>query len=485
MSTWPALREARSAFLAEGQAPSGGAAPGDHLQAVYQLWLPGHQLERLEAPWRDPYSFQPIVEPRVNFAGWPFGAVFWPLHRLLGTVGAWNAFVLLSYAGAGLLTFAWLRSLGLGRPAALAGGLVFALAPYRVAQLSAGHLLAPVSMLLPLALWALEKRRTRVAAIALASIPLSGQVHLALGAIPFVLLLATVRGRLLPGALAAAAATAAGLGVYAASIRGSVGAGGRSFAQVERYSAELADLVSRDVRHGLESFALLGWLTPLLALGGLGLLAARRSGLALALGLGAVVPVVLALGGNLPLYEPLWRRLPGLHETRVPERLLPIACLCLAALAAFALERLRRPALIAAAVLALGLDLRLGVEAFSPTAADEGNAAYAALRAEPTGALLELPAFLPGDQRGSVYLLYATRAPRPRLLGYSTVAPPEADRLARRLRSLECGGTLPPRGLGVGPIVVHLAAYDEAGRPPACAAALTRSLLGQGYGLVA
>ena len=93
----------------------GAAAPGDHLQATWQLWLPGHQLGRGESPIRDPYSFRPEAEPRVNFAGWPFGLPFWPLHALLGSVGAWNVFVLLGYVGAGGLTFLWLRSLGLPR----------------------------------------------------------------------------------------------------------------------------------------------------------------------------------------------------------------------------------------------------------------------------------------------------------------------------------------------------------------------------------
>jgi len=451
-STWPALEESRSSFLAEGRPGGGEAAPGDHLQALYQLWLPGHQLERGEAPWRDPYSFAGSVEPRPSFAGWPFGLVLWPLHRLLGSVGAWNAFVLLTYVGSGLLAFVWLESLGVGRPAALAGGLVFALAPYRAAQLSAGHLLAPVSMLLPLALWALERRRTLVAVAALASIPLAGQVHLALGAIPFFVLYAACRRRLVPGALAGLGAVAAGLLVYWTAIRGTVGEGGRSFAQVERYSAELADLVSRDVRHGLEAFALLGWLTPGVALVGLTLLAARRSRLALALGLGAAVPIVLALGANTPAYEPLWRHLPGLHDTRVPERLLPIAALCLAGLAAFALERVRHAAVTALAVIALGLDLRLGVDLFRPTAADEANAAYAALRAQPSGRLLELPPYLPDDQRGSSYLYYALQAPRERLLGYSTVAPPAADGLARSLARSPCAGAA---GLGVRYVVVH------------------------------
>ena len=190
--------------MAEGRPGRGEAAPGDHLQSAYLLWLPGHQLARAEAPWLDPYSFQPAVEERVSFAGWPFALVFGPLQALLGTVGAWNAFLLLTYVGAGAATFLWLRELDVSRTAALAGGLVFALAPYRAAQLSAGHMLAPVSLLLPLALWALERRLTVVAAVALASIPLSGQVHLALGAIPFFLLYAVCRGRRVEGAVGSA-----------------------------------------------------------------------------------------------------------------------------------------------------------------------------------------------------------------------------------------------------------------------------------------
>ena len=54
------------------------------------------------------------------------------------------------------------------------------------------------------------------------------------------------------------------------------------------------------------------------------------------LGLGALVPCLLALGSNLPGYGLLWRHTP-FHATRVPERLLPVASLCLAALVAVAI----------------------------------------------------------------------------------------------------------------------------------------------------
>jgi hypothetical protein len=445
---------------------AGAAAPGDHLQAVWQLWLPGHQVERGEAPWLDPYSFQPEVDPRANFAGWPFGLVFWPLYALLGFVVAWNAFVLLGFLGAGAATFLWLRELDLGAAGALTGGLAFSLAPYLVTQSAMGHLLAPVSMLLPLSLYALERsRRGRdawlaLAGAALASIPLSGQVHLALGAVPFFVLYAVLRRpvRISGVAGCALAAVFGALAVYVTSIRGAVGAGGRSFAQVERYSADALDFLARDPRHGLESAVFLGWALPAIAIVGVvAVLLQGRYGLAAALLAGAVVPCALALGANLPGYRELWDHVPGLDETRVPGRFMPIACLCLAALAGVAADRMRRQVLVAGLLLLLALDLRLGVTRYHPTAADPGNEAYAALGKAGPGRLLELPVHLPDRQEASVYLHYAMQAPRERPAGYSTTAPAAADATLRGLREDPCAA----RDLGVR----YLAVFEPAKRP--------------------
>jgi hypothetical protein len=436
----------------------GAAQPGDHLQTAWQLWLPGHQLRRGEAPWLDPYSFQPQVDPRVNFAGWPFGAVFGPLKGLLGVVAAWNVFVLLGYLGCGALAFLWLRSIGLGVGAALVGGLVFALAPYRAVQAGAGHLLAWISMFLPLSLWAWERRWYWLTAAALASIPLSGQVHLALGAIPFVTAYALLRGgdRRWAGG-AAAGAVGAGLVVWALSIRGSIGTS-RSFASVERYSAELSDFVSRDPRHGLEPFVFVGWLVPLLALLGLVFHVTR---ITVFLACSALAACLLALGANLPGYETAWEALPGLGSTRVPGRLMPIACLAIAALAAFGAQETARhmkhklPGVaVAAVVLALvAIDLRTGVTAYRPTAADEGNRAYAALGRQGGGRLLEMPVHTPDRHEGSVYLYYAMQAPRERPAGYSTVAPREAARVLRELQP--CADARHLAELGVRYLAVH------------------------------
>src|SRR6185312_13457271 len=111
---------------------------------------------------------------------------------------------------------------------------------------------------------------------------------------------------------------------------------------VSFYSASGLDLVTRHVRHGSESFVFLGWLLPVLAIAGLAVLAVdRRWGLVAALGIGSLVPVLLALGTHLPLYDALWHAFPPFRFPRVPERLMPIACICIPALVAFALARLR------------------------------------------------------------------------------------------------------------------------------------------------
>jgi hypothetical protein len=470
----------RGGFLAGGAPGFGEAAPGDHLQTNYRLWLVGHQLEHLRAPWLDPYTFKPEVKRLPNFAAWPFGLPYWPLHALFGDVGGWNAFVLLTYVLAGCFAYLWLRSLGLGIGGALAGGLVFALGPYRVNQ-SVGHLLGPVAMLLPLALWGVERRRWWLVVLATASIPLSGQVHLALGTTPFVVLYALVRQRSRGAALVGAvAAAAAGVAYQWLVIRGSIEAGGRSLAEVASYSAQWQDLVSRTKRHGSESFVFIGWATPVVALVGAILLArARRFGLLALLLLAAVVPLLLALGTNLPSYEWLWHNVPGFQFPRVPERIVPIACLGIAALVAVVVDRLRAWPLVAVALVLLAADLHF--TAYRATAAGPGRAAVAGAK----GQMLELPVYLPDNDLGSVYLYYDMVAQVKRPFGYA-LGPNVSDRFARESRSLTCGDWKGQeerlRGLGVHTIVVHGGLYALGTRGIWFA---WRALLEHGWGPVA
>jgi hypothetical protein len=453
VATEPAVFHLATRFMASGAPGNGEAAPGDHLQSDYRLWLAGHQLEHGRAPWIDPYSFQPEAGSTVNPAWWPFGLPYWPLDRLLGSVLAWNLFTLLCLVAAGLFAMLWLLELEMSFLAAAAGGLAFEIAPYRVMQ-SRGHLLGPISLLLPLALWAFERAlRTErrawwlVSWLALLSIPLSGQVHLALGTIPFYFLYAVCRSTerrvLVAGGIGVVVAVLAGVLIRLTVIE----KGGRSLGEVRVYSATGLDFLTRHARHGVESFVFLGWLTPLLAIGGLVvLLRGSEWRLAVALGVGAVMPTLMALGTHFPLYSTLWHAFPPLRYPRVPERLMPIACLCLAALAALAIDwGLRRPEagrvppLALAAIVAVLLFADLHVRAFHPTTADGSNTAYAAVKQAPAGRLVEVPAFLPDLHYGSVYLYYEQRVLRERPLGYSTTASHKTDVVARHLRPLDCG----------------------------------------------
>jgi hypothetical protein len=461
--------QARSDFLSGGAPGHGEASPGDHLQTVYHWWLVGHQLEHGHAPWLDPYSFRPEAGAQPNLPGWPYGFLFWPLGALLGLVVAWNAMQLLLYVLAGLVTCAWLRELELSRGAAIVGGLAFAIAPYR-AQQSVGHLLGPISILLVVALWGVERARRGSAwwlvasGAALASIPLSGQVHLALGAIPFFVAYAVVRlprERLLLGGVAAVgvAAVGAGLLVRETVIKGSTQAGGRSLDEVRLYSAHWSDYLERNVDHARsEQFVYLGWVTPLLALAGLALLIRRRQfGVATILGLGALIPMLLALGTHLPLYEVLWHGLPPFRFPRVPERLLPIACLCIAALVAVAVGRTRSLLVAGLAIALVFVDLHARIYGRSVP----GNRAALA---NVSSRMLELPVFDPGIHYGSAYLWYDTAAHAQRPAGYSTTAPTIAKATARRLERLNCGdwsGNTAAKleRLGVRTVALHLGLF--------------------------
>jgi hypothetical protein len=490
-ATWPAIRHVDGHYLARPAPGFGQAAAGDHLQLGWAFWLVGHQLEDRASPLDDPYSFRPEAEAPPNLQGWLLGLPYWPLADAFGDVWAYDVVVLLSFVLAAGAACWWLRTLGISRAAALVGGAVFCLMPYRVGQ-STGHLLGLVSFLLPGMLLALERRRFVLAGVALAALPLSGQLHLAIGAIPLALGYAFAR---LPrhtwwkAGASVAGALVAGVLVERWAVAGSMGRG-RSFGQVERYSAELADFVTRGVGSGIEELVFVGWLTPVLALVGL-VAIRRRRGLAVLLGLAALVPCALALGANLPGYETLWRVVPGLDATRVPERFMPIACLAIAALVAFGVERLTplvvnhrevAPLVAAVAVVVIAVDLRVPV--FGAVAADTPSAAYAAMRGK--GRLIELPVFRPDIHFGSAYLGYARQSPRERPQGYSTIAPREADRVARALRGVSCGRGGIPASLGVRFVAIHRGLYAQSGFfGPTCPARAENALRRGGWRLVA
>ena len=176
------------------------------------------------------------------------------------------------------------------------------------------------------------------------------------------------------------------------------------------------------------------------------------------LGLGALIPILFSLGGNLPGYHFIWEHVPGLRNTRVPERMMPIACLALAGLLAVAVSRLRWPGAAAIVALLLLVDLRMALFhrqppiRTTPSTQRSGNSR--------PDRLLELPVFEAGSQSASVYLYYLMQAPHQHPSGYSTTAPLAADRRLRELQKTPCRYLRP---LGVRELVTHYGAKNPCG----------------------
>jgi hypothetical protein len=189
-----------------------------------------------------------------------------------------------------------------------------------------------------------------------------------------------------------------------------------------------------------------------------------------------VIPPILALGTTIPLYGWLWDIFPPLRFPRVPGRLMPIADLALAALAAFAAARLiagsgRRAAAAAGVLLAL-VAADLLVFPLRASADDPGNRAYAALEEAPEGRVLELPMFEPGIHYGSVYDYYQLQAPRQRPGGYSTLVPSRPFDFYFLHNRLSCGVWLPGdeetlEELGIEFVTFHAGMYVQGEVPGA------------------
>jgi hypothetical protein len=103
--------------------------------------------------------------------------------------------------------------------------------------------------------------------------------------------------------------------------------------------------------------------------------------------------------------------------------------------------------------------------------------------------LLELPVFDPGTHYGGIYMYYDMRALKQRPGGYSTLAPKETRRVARRLEPLGCGewsatAQRELRRLGVESIVLHPSLYGRGTTLPQTPWFAWRALPRHGWGVV-
>ena len=236
--------------MAEGLPAHGGGgarrSPADGLQPLARRAPAG---ARAGAVASTRTASSPRSSRGWNLAGWPFGYVYWPLERALGTVLAWNAFVLLGFLGAGGLTALWLaRARVTSRSGARAAASRSRSLRTSKRSGAPGHLLAWSAMLLPLSLYALERAR-RGSQLVARSLRRSARLDPALGPAPPLArgdpVLLRLRAR--PAPLGGAPRRACDRGrasiAYVLAVRDTTGASGRQFRQVERYSARCLRLL--------------------------------------------------------------------------------------------------------------------------------------------------------------------------------------------------------------------------------------------------
>lgn len=131
-------------------------AHGDYLQFYYYLWLFREGLLRRTPLLRDPYQFA-TGDPPWNLPGSfiPLGLLYAALAPM-GTLTAYNLLVLLSFPFSGLAMAAWLHRITGSWLAGTVGGVVYALAPYRLGALLGGQPAGMAYPLLPLVLLGVE-----------------------------------------------------------------------------------------------------------------------------------------------------------------------------------------------------------------------------------------------------------------------------------------------------------------------------------------
>lgn len=131
-------------------------AHGDYLQFYYYLWLFREGLLGRAPLLRDPYQFA-TGDPPWNLPGSfiPLGLLYTGLAPL-GTLTAYNLLVLLSFPFSGLAMAAWLHRVTGSWLAGTVGGLVYALAPYRLGALLGGQPAGMAYPVLPLVLLGVE-----------------------------------------------------------------------------------------------------------------------------------------------------------------------------------------------------------------------------------------------------------------------------------------------------------------------------------------
>lgn len=159
MRAWPYLFLvlASVAFFAPALLEGRVLAPGDNFaQNLPLLALAARAYRAGEMPFWNPYMFggMPLLASTISEVLFPGNAAF----LVLPPVAAMDVSVMLAYSAAACGLYTFVRAIGCGRVAGLAGGLAFAFSGFMVAHID--HLnISQAAAILPWLLWMAERLR--------------------------------------------------------------------------------------------------------------------------------------------------------------------------------------------------------------------------------------------------------------------------------------------------------------------------------------
>jgi len=451
-----------------------------------------------DAPFLFPHRHTLAYSEHLLGVAWFTSPIVW-LTR--SAVFAYNAAYIASYALAGLGMFLLVRSLVGRTDAALLAGLVFELAPYRLAQST--HLQVLMNGWMPIALWALHRfldrgdRRWLAAFVgAYAILGLSNGYYFYFFAVPVLIVVCVEHKRF--AELAAAACVLAAIVIPIALVYYGLQQQ-HGFARTIDDLSGLSARFSDYFRVGADAWTWRGLLDrgsaerelfPGFVAIGFAILAVLvvRTRIVATYALVTIAAVWLSMGtGGGPAYAWLFRHLAGFNGLRVPARFASVVMLGLSVLAgagfAWVLAKLPRTYGVAWTVAIAAIVLLEGQHGVAltrvPPIAPWDRVAYDWLRASPPGGTLELPIaqeddFHPFTTR---YQLEAVRHRHPIVNGHSGWKSLLQEWLGGPDSPLVDRAQLPDavrglRAIGVRYVLLH----DESYRSPSDAAAMANAL---------
>lgn len=448
--TYPMARHLDDGFAYTARAEPGNElvpfTQGDSVQTFYHFWMAWDYVTGGPGPFfRDPYEFKVGQETEGIFTTRRLLlSVLFVLLAPLGTVFAFNMMLLICLALSGWMTFLLAKHYtGMFFPS-LVAGLIFGYFPFPLAQLLGGHTNGYCLFLIPFILLCLEKGMStkKISWIFLSSLGFATFALIEYHLLYFVCMLLpvfyVVRMLMIrPGwrdffRISVALGIALGIGVGIMflikhfEISGSIREGGVSWREIWLYTPVLHHLFSRN-EPNMEKLIYLGFIPMAVASLSFLVYGWRRPLFWLYAAIFCFF-TILSLGPSfddkIPLFRWLYDHLPYFSLSRLPGRMIVMAALAMAVLAALGLSRLKKGSYIAVIVFLL-----IGVEYFPRAATGitlipgKNNVYEYVKKNNGDHTLLCLPIW-PGDTSwSSIYLYYVTQTKVPLVNGYYPVVP--------------------------------------------------------------